>query len=130
MPTTTRLRIELPYPPDILRPNRIGGAPAAAVTRARRKARKEACEVAASVWRADDPYADLPGWTRVRAHLTVVGLRGRMDGTNAEAWTKAIVDGVADALMRNGDDHGWSWDGETSFERSGQPGIVIEVWEA
>lgn len=127
--------INLPLPPDILRPNRIGGANKYAVSRARRETRALACHFACQAWH-DRPITPQPGgtplwspcpvWSHVRARVTFSGIRGRMDGTNAHAWLKATVDGIADALM-GGDDHGWSWDGEPMFVRVGS-GVTIAIY--
>jgi hypothetical protein len=120
-----RIEISLPLPPDILRPNRIAGADRRTVTNARRLVRKEAGQVAASAWRGRY-RCDLPRWTHVRATATFSGVSSLMDGPNAETWIKAIVDGIADALMA-GNDHGWRWEGEPRFVK-GAGGVVIEVW--
>jgi len=127
--------IELPLPPDILRPNRIGGANKYAVTRARREARAMACHLACQAWH-DQPitpqlggtplWSPCPVWTRVRATATFSGVSKNMDGTNGYAWLKATVDGIADALC-GGSDHLWQWQGEPVFAR-GEKGLVIVVW--
>jgi hypothetical protein len=129
------LVIELPLPPDVLRPNRIGGANKYAVSRARREARAMACHLTCHAWHGQ-PARMLPGqrtvfwhpmpvWTHVRAVATFHGVSSQMDRPNAEGWLKATVDGIADALMGGGD-HGWEWE-DVRFER-GPKGVTIEVW--
>ncbi len=130
------VRISLPLPPDILRPNRIGGANKYAVSRARREARAMACHCACYAWHGVPLtvrpgertvfWQPMPVWKNVRATATFSGVSKLSDTDNIWNWLKNYRDGIADALCGGAGDHGWEYVG-LEFEK-GPKGLTITVW--
>lgn len=100
-----RLTLEVPLPPNELRPN--GRAHWAAKARKTKKARQQGRDAAEQAHRhslngAGSPITMDPGFgvwkkARVRATFYVKDRRGlKQDGDNANASIKAYVDGIAD----------------------------------